>query len=54
MAPLLDDNDERVTTVKRDLDELAHAREVGEWPRAEDAARRLLQWLMLEHRGART
>ncbi len=54
MTPLLDDNDERATTVTRDLDELAHAREVGEWRRAEDAARRLLQWLVLERRGART
>jgi hypothetical protein len=38
--------DEHATGMKHDLDDLAHAREVGEWQRAEDAARRLLQWIV--------
>ncbi len=48
LVEILPDGDERATSVKHDLDELAHAREVGEWPRAEDSARRLLQWIVLD------
>jgi DNA primase len=48
LVEILPDGDERATSVKHDLDELAHAREVGEWPRAQDSARRLLQWIVLD------
>lgn len=38
---------DRASDVKVDLDELAHTREVGEWERAEKAARRLLECLVM-------
>jgi DNA primase len=44
---LLDDGDDRAIEVKRSLDELAHAREVGDWATAETAARRLVGWVIL-------
>jgi hypothetical protein len=44
---LLDDGDDRATEVKRTLDDLAHAREVGDWVSAESAARRLVGWVVL-------
>jgi len=46
LAERLAAGDEDATGMKHDLDELAHAREVGEWQRAEDSARRLLQWIV--------
>jgi DNA primase len=44
---MLDSGDERSSEVKRTLDELAHAREVGDWVSAESAARRLVGWVVL-------
>jgi hypothetical protein len=44
---LLDAGDDRASEVKRSLDELAHAREVGDWVSAETAARRLVGWVIL-------
>jgi DNA primase len=40
--------------MRRDLDELAHEREMGEWQGAEETARRLLQWIVLDRGAART
>ena len=54
LAGLLAEGDERATAIKHDLDELAHAREIGSWQHAEDAARRLLQWIVLDRGIART
>lgn len=42
---LLDVADEQAIEVKRLLDELAHEREVGDWNRAQDVARRLVGWV---------
>ena len=44
---LIDAGDDRASEVKRTLDELAHAREVGDWASAEGAARRLVGWVVL-------
>jgi DNA primase len=44
---LRDAGDDRVIEVDRTLDELAHAREVGDWMSAEGAARRLVGWVVL-------
>ena len=44
---MLDAGDDRFSEVKRTLDELAHAREVGDWVSAESAARRLVGWVVL-------
>jgi DNA primase len=54
LATLLTDGDERASAVKHDLDELANAREAGEWQRAEDAAQRLLQWIVPDRRELRS
>ena len=48
------DDDDARDAMTRDLDELAHEREVGEWRRAEETARRLLQWIVLDRGAART
>jgi DNA primase len=45
---LLRDDDERATTVKTELDVLAHAREVGDWARAQAAAEQLVGWIVHE------
>jgi DNA primase len=50
LADRLAAGDEHATGMKHDLDELAHAREIGEWERAEEAARRLLQWIVAADR----
>jgi DNA primase len=47
-------DDETRAAMTRDLDELAHEREVGEWRPAEETARRLLQWIVLDRGAART
>ena len=44
---LLEEDDNRAIEVSRTLDELAHAREVGDWVAAESAARRLVGWVVL-------
>jgi len=49
----LAERDEAVPEASRDLDELQNAR-TEDWERAEDAARRLLQWLVRENRAAAT
>ena len=48
------DDDDARDAMTRDLDELAHEREIGEWRRAEETARRLLQWIVLDRGAART
>jgi hypothetical protein len=45
---LLRDDDDRATTVKAELDVLAHAREVGDWMRAQAAAEQLVGWIVHE------
>ena len=47
----LAERDEISAEASKDLDELQNAR-MGDWERAEEAARRLLQWLVLERGGA--
>jgi hypothetical protein len=42
---LADGDEERGGALKRNLDELVHAREIGEWDHAEEIGRRLLQWI---------
>jgi DNA primase len=44
---LLDAGDDRAIAVTHTLDELAHAREVGDWVSAESAGRRLVGWVVL-------
>ncbi|HEY5165563.1 MAG TPA: DNA primase [Acidimicrobiia bacterium] len=39
-------DEERAGALKRNLDELVHAREIGEWERAEELGRRTLQWIV--------
>ena len=39
-------DEERASALKRNLDELVHAREIGEWERAEELGRRTLQWIV--------
>jgi len=48
---VLAERDEISAEASKDLDELQNAR-MGDWERAEEAARRLLQWLVLERGGA--
>jgi DNA primase len=45
---MLRDDDDRATTVKAELDVLAHAREVGDWTRAQSAAEQLVGWIVHE------
>jgi hypothetical protein len=42
---MLDDGDDRVVEVKATLDRLRHARDFGDWPAAQEAARQLLVWI---------
>ena len=44
---LFDAGDDRASEVKLALDELAHGREVGDWVPAQEAARRLVGWIVL-------
>jgi DNA primase len=39
-------DEERAGALKHNLDELVHAREIGEWERAEELGRRTLQWIV--------
>jgi len=39
-------DEERAGALKHNLDELVHAREIGEWERAEEIGRRTLQWIV--------
>ena len=48
LARMLRDDDERATTVKAELDVLAHAREVGDWVRAQAVAEQLVGWIVHE------
>jgi DNA primase len=48
LARLLRDDDTRSATVKAELDVLAHAREVGDWARAQAAAEQLVGWIVHE------
>jgi DNA primase len=47
LATLLEKGDDRASEVNRSLDDLAHGREVGDWRRAQDAAHRLVEWIVL-------
>jgi DNA primase len=42
---MLDEGDDRVVEVKAALDRLRHARDFGDWPTAQEAARELLVWI---------
>jgi DNA primase len=48
LARMLRDGDERASTVKIQLDAVAHSREVGDWPRALEAANQLVGWVVAE------
>jgi DNA primase len=48
LVKLLRDDDDRAIAVKTQLDVLAHAREVGEWERAQAAAKQLVGWIVHE------
>ena len=48
LVKLLRDDDDRAIAVKTQLDVLAHAREVGEWERAQGAAKQLVGWIVHE------
>ncbi len=50
LLQMLNDDDERQTALKRDLDAVAHAREVGDWQHAQEAAMRLVGWVVHEAR----
>ncbi|MCJ7671323.1 MAG: DNA primase [Acidimicrobiia bacterium] len=50
LARMLRDGDDRASTVKIQLDAVAHGREVGDWPRALDAATQLVGWVVAEAR----
>jgi DNA primase len=50
LARMMRDGDERASTVNRELDIVAHAREVGEWERAQEAAKQLVGWVVAEAR----
>ncbi|MFM8304839.1 MAG: DNA primase [Actinomycetota bacterium] len=45
LQAMLTTGDDRASDVKRLLDEVAHDREMGDWARGRDAARRLLAWV---------
>jgi DNA primase len=46
LARFFRDEDDRQTALKLDIDALRHARELGEWDDAQDAAKRLLGWIV--------
>jgi len=48
LVRMLRDDDDRASTVKTELDVLAHAREVGDWTRAQSAAEQLVGWIVHE------
>lgn len=48
LAEMLANDDDRQTLLKRDLDQLAHAREVGDWDDALAAGLRLVGWIVHE------
>ena len=50
LARMLRDGDERASTVKMQLDIVAHGREVGDWSRAQEAAMQLVGWVVTEAR----
>jgi DNA primase len=50
LARMLRDGDERASTVKIQLDAVAHGREVGDWQSAQDAATQLVGWVVTEAR----
>jgi len=50
LARMLRDGDERASTVKMQLDVVAHGREVGDWSRAQEAATQLVGWVVTEAR----
>lgn len=50
LARMLRDGDERASTVKLQLDAVAHGREVGDWPDAQEAASQLVGWVVTEAR----
>ena len=52
LVRMLRADDANAGTVKAQLDVLAHAREVGEWDDAQDAAKQLVGWIVHEARPA--
>lgn len=50
LARLLRDGDERGGEVNRLLDTIAHEREIGDWPRALEAASQLVVWIVADAR----
>ncbi len=52
LARMLRDDDADASAVKAQVDVLAHAREIGEWDDARDAARQLVGWIVHEARPA--
>lgn len=50
LARMLRDGDERASTVKLQLDAVAHDREVGDWPGAQESASQLVGWVVTEAR----
>lgn len=52
LVRMLRDDDDSAGAVKAQLDVLAHAREVGEWDDAQDAAKQLVGWIVHEARPA--
>ena len=52
LVRMLRDDDADAGALKAQLDVLAHAREVGEWDDAQDAAKQLVGWIVHEARPA--
>jgi DNA primase len=52
LVRMLRDDDANAGALKAQLDVLAHAREVGEWDDAQDAAKQLVGWIVHEARPA--
>ncbi len=50
LVRMLRDGDERASTVKIQLDAVAHGREVGDWVRAQEAAMQLVGWVITDAR----
>jgi DNA primase len=50
LARMLREGDDRASTVKMQLDTVAHCREVGDWPSAQEAAIQLVGWVVTEAR----
>ena len=50
LARLLRDGDERGSEINRLLDTVAHEREIGDWPRALEAASQLVVWIVADAR----